>query len=506
MENKFVGLIILDGWGIRKESKGNAIALANPKNFLYYQDNCPHSTLVASGNEVGLPKGQMGNSEVGHLNIGAGRVVYQSLLKINNAISDQSFFQNTNIIKAMKHAVKNNGVLHLLGLLSDGGVHSNINHLFALLKMADMYGVKKVAVHAFLDGRDTYRQSGVDFVKSLNIELNKYSGYKLATIMGRYYAMDREQNYDRTKLAYDAIVHGDAQKHGSDAVGAIKASYDDGVYDEFVRPVVTFDDYKGVCDGDAIIHFNFREDRARQLTAALVEKFDFFKTKKFNNVCMCTFVRFDERFTRPIVAFPVTEIEDNLSSVVSANGLRQFKVAETTKYAHVTFFLNGGIEKPYKNEDRFLIETIKNVPFENVPQMRAEEISDKAIEKIKTRKYNFMALNYSNTDMVGHTGNLQAAIKAVQCVDHNLKRVVDAILDIGGVALIIADHGNAEEMIGEDGRVLTDHTTNLVPCIVVGQNDIKLNNGSLSNVAPTILDLLDIKKPNSFTHESLIVR
>lgn len=505
MSNNFVGLIILDGWGLRTETKGNAIALAHPENFLYYQTNCPHSKLVASGEEVGLPKGQMGNSEVGHLNIGAGRVVYQSLLKINNAIDDGSFFQNQNLLKAIRHAKDNDSVLHIMGLLSDGGVHSNINHLFALLQLAHDKGVKKVAVHPFLDGRDTYRESGVGFVEELNNRLKNYDGFYIASVMGRYYAMDREQNFDRTKLAYDAIVRGKADIVTGDVVDAVKNSYDEGVYDEFVRPVVVDNPFGGINDNDAIIHFNFREDRARQLTASLVEKFDKFETKKLSNVLMCTFVRFDEKFKKPIVAFSVEEIKDNLSAVISASGLKQFKVAETTKYAHVTFFLNGGIEKPYKNEKRFLIETIKNVPFEKVPQMRADEITDKAVEEIASKKYNFMALNYSNTDMVGHTGDLEACIKAVKSVDYNLKRVVDAILDIGGVAVIIADHGNAEEMIGEDGRVLTDHTTNLVPCILVGKNDVKLKDGSLSNVSPTILDLLGLDCPKSFTHNSLIV-
>lgn len=506
MKNNFVGLIILDGWGINPDTKGNAIALANPTNYLFYLNNYPNSTLVASGEEVGLPKGQMGNSEVGHLNIGAGRIVYQSLLKINNAIQDGSFYQNENLLRAMFHAKNNNSVLHLMGLLSDGGVHSNINHLFALLKMAEMNGVKKVAVHAFLDGRDTFRESGIDFVKELLTELNKYDGYYLASVMGRYYAMDREQNYDRTNLAYDTIVNAKANIVTNDVVNEIKRSYDQKVFDEFVRPILVECPYNGINDNDAIIHFNFREDRARQLTSALVEKFGFFDTKKLSNVLMCTFVRFDEKFKNPIVAFPVTEIEDNLSAVISQNGLKQFKVAETTKYAHVTFFLNGGIEKPYKDEKRFLIETIKNIPFEQVPEMRANEITDKAVEEILSNKYNFMALNYSNTDMVGHTGDLNAAIKAVKCVDHNLKRVVDAILQVGGTALIIADHGNAEEMIGDDGRVLTDHTTNLVPCILVGKDGVELENGSLANVSPTILDLIGIHSPKTFTHSSLIVR
>lgn len=506
MKNKFVGLIILDGWGINPDTTGNAIALAEPHNYLNYLRTCPHSTLVASGEEVGLPKGQMGNSEVGHLNIGAGRIVFQSLLKINNAIQDGSFYQNKNLLRTMEYAKQHNSVLHLMGLLSDGGVHSNINHLFALLKMANMYGVEKVAVHAFLDGRDTYRESGVEFVKKLLAELAKYDGYYLASVMGRYYAMDREQNFDRTKIAYETIVNAKADIVTDNVINAINRSYDQKVFDEFVKPIWVECPYNGINDNDAIIHFNFREDRARQLTSALVEKFDLFETKKLANVLMCTFVRFDEKFEKPIIAFPVTEIEDNLSAVISKNELKQFKVAETTKYAHVTFFLNGGIEKPYEGEDRFLIETIKNVPFEKVPEMRANEITDKAVEEILAQKYQFMALNYSNTDMVGHTGDLNAAIKAVKCVDHNLKRVVDAILHIGGVALIIADHGNAEEMIGKDGRVLTDHTTNLVPCILVGEENVGLKDGSLANVSPTILDMLGINAPSSFTHTSLIVR
>ena len=504
MDNKFVGLIILDGGGVKKGGEGNAIELANPVNFFDYYKNNPSTTLLASGESVGLPKGQIGNSEVGHLNIGAGKIVYQNLLKINKAIESGEFYKNENLTATMLHCVKNNSVLHLMGLLSDGGVHSHIKHLFALIDMAKKLGVKKVSIHAFLDGRDTYREKGVDYIKDLLEKIKDIPGYYLSTIIGRYYAMDREQNYNYTKMAYDLIVDGKNPIKSSDAIKSVKESYQKGIYDEFVKPILLESPYyEGIKDNDGIIHFNFREDRGRQLTSALVEDFDKFETRKLRNVKMCTFVSFDEKFKKPIIAFPVKSVEKNLSAIISKAGLKQFKISETTKYAHVTYFMNGGIEKPYKNESRFLVETIKGVPFEQVPEMRANEITDIAIQNILSKKYNFMAINYSNTDMIGHTGDVGAAIKAVKCVDKNLKKLVDAILSIGGCALIIADHGNAEEML-EGGKVLTDHTTNPVPCILIGVDNVKLERGVLSNVAPTILHLLGIPCPESFTHKSLI--
>lgn len=504
MENKFVGLIILDGWGVKKGGDGNAIEIANPTNFNYYFNNYPSTTLLASGESVGLPKGQIGNSEVGHLNIGAGKIVYQNLLKINNAIINKDFFKNEKIKSVMHHTIKNDSVLHLMGLLSDGGVHSHIDHLFALLDMAKKEGVKKVSIHAFLDGRDTYRENGVDYLKALLDKIKGMPGYYLTSVVGRFYAMDREENYNYTKLAYDTIVCGALPIKTKNVIDDVKASYKEGVYDEFLKPLLLESPYSdGVNDNDGIIHFNFREDRGRQLTAALVEEFDKFETKKLKNVKMCTFVSFDERFKKTIIAFPVDNIKENLSAVISNAQLKQFKISETTKYAHVTYFLNGGIEKPYKNEDRYLIETIKGVPFDEVPEMRANEITQIAVEKILSKKYNFMALNFSNTDMIGHTGNVDAAVKTIKCVDENLKKIVDAILSIGGSALIIADHGNVEEMLDGD-RVLTDHTTNPVPCILVGGGDVVLKEGKLANVAPTVLDLLGLDCPKEFTHKSLI--
>lgn len=504
MNNKFVGLIILDGWGMKDGGEGNAVQLANPTNFLSYYNNCPSTTLLASGESVGLPEGQIGNSEVGHLNIGAGRIVYQNLLKINNAIKSGEFFKNKQLHSTMQHCVKHNSVLHLMGLLSDGGVHSHINHLFALIDMAHSIGVKKVSVHAFLDGRDTYREKGVEYLQSLLSKLSQYPGYCLSSVVGRYYAMDREQNYNYTKMVYDMIVEGVAPTTTNDVIASVKESYAKGIFDEFVKPIIVDSPYaNGIKENDAIIHFNFREDRGRQLTSALVENFEHFNTKKLVNVPMCTFISFDERFKNPIIAFPVENIKDNISAILSKAGLKQFRISETTKYAHVTYFMNGGIEKAYKNEDRFLIETIKGVPFEEVPEMRANEITDLAIEKILSKKYDFMALNYSNTDMIGHTGNIDAAIKTIQCVDKNLKKLIDAILSVGGCALIIADHGNVEEM-REGDKVLTDHTTNPVPCILVGVEGVQLEKGVLANVSPTILDLFDIPCPKSFTHKSLI--
>ncbi len=508
--NKFVGLIILDGFGLRDETYGNAVKLANPVNFNKYFNLYPSTELEASGRAVGLPDGQMGNSEVGHLHIGSGRVVFQSLQRINNSISTGEFFHNPAFCKAMEHAKENNGTLHLMGLLSDAGVHSNINHLFALLKMAQNNGVKNVAIHAFLDGRDTAVDSGVKYLQSLLAELSKYNDYKLASITGRFYAMDREQNYNYTQIAYNAIVNG-IGKYSNDPLSAVKESYRLGETDEFIKPIIVTENGKPVAcinDGDAIIHFNFREDRGRQLTASLVENFDRFEVRKFKNVCMCTFTSYDEKFIKPLVAFKKDDLRVNLSSVISKNGLNQLKIAETTKYAHVTYFLNGGNETPYKNEKRVLIETIKNTPFEKVPQMRAKEITDCAVAEILSKKYTFMALNYSNPDMVGHTGDLSATISAIKEVDIQLKRLVDAILRIGGVAVVIADHGNAEMMLDSNGNKVTSHTTNKVPFVLISEPKLNVQlkqDGSLVNIAPTILQLLNISQPSEFTASSMII-
>lgn len=513
MNNKFVGLIILDGFGMRKEEYGNAIVQANPVNFFNYFNNYPSTLIEASGEAVGLPKGQMGNSEVGHLNIGAGRVVFQVSQKISNDIKSGKFYNNAEILGAMQHVKKHRSSLHLMGLLSDGGVHSHIDHLFALLDMAMKNNIQNVFVHVFLDGRDTYRDSGVKYIEKLlqKLEIAKVHGfnYKIASVMGRFYAMDREQNWDKTEIAYKTLVFGKAEYYSENPLDAVKISYEGGVFDEFVKPIVMVENGSPVAtikDYDSVIFYNFREDRARQITQALIEDFEHFDVVDYSDLYFVGFNNYNREFKNLKVAFQENEIETNLSRVLSDNGLKQFKISETTKYAHVTYFLNGGIETPYKGEDRFLIETKKGVSFDEVPEMRAVEITDKAVENIKSGKYSFMALNYSNCDMIGHTGNLRAAIEAVKVIDIQLKRLVDAILSIGGVAVIIADHGNAESMLDENGRVLTDHTTNKVPFVIVGNCKERLNllkNGKLSNVAPTILKLLGISQPLEFEEKPM---
>lgn len=511
MKNKFVGLIILDGYGINKSEFGNAIKQANPKNINHYLQNFPYTTLQASGESVGLPAGQIGNSEVGHLNIGAGRIVKQSLQKINDSIKDKSFFTNPAMLEVFEHVKQNNSSLHLLGLTSSGGVHSQINHLYALIKFAKNFGLKSVYIHYFTDGRDVLRDSAADECKKLQEFLKESTNYKIVTVMGRFYSMDREQNYERTELAYNAMVNGVADIYCEDPVQAIKDSYKNNIYDEFIKPVIITENAKPIAtikDNDGIIFYNYREDRARQITQALIEdNFTHFNAQKLNNVKMATFTKYDNAFKNTIVAFQKDYINENLSQVVSKNKLKQFKITETTKYAHVTYFLNGKIEQAYDGEERFLIETIKTDKFDNYPQMRAREITQKAIEEIKSKKYNLMVLNYSNCDMIGHTGNLQAAIETVKVLDEEVKKLVEEILSINGIAIITADHGNAEEMIDKNNNILTDHTTNKVPFVIVGNNvkDIVLEkNGVLGNIAPTILDLLGIDKPNSFTCSSLI--
>ena len=500
---KFVGLIILDGFGLRKSKRGNAVKIANPKNIKKYFKNYSFTTLKASGVSVGLPAGQIGNSEVGHLNIGAGRVVYQPLLQINKDIESGVFQQNKELLASLQYAEQNKKSVHIMGLLSNGGVHSHINHLIAICKVIKNYNVKAY-VHIITDGRDTYRDSANQYIKTL-LENIEHTNISIATICGRYYAMDREDNYDRVEQAYLNMTKHTG--HKLESIGQIEnylnQSYQNGTYDEFIEPAY-IDDKNNLSNGDVVIFYNYREDRAREITRALVEdNFDKFNrvVKDIYMVCM---TQYDDNFTHTHVMYDKVHIDDNLSSVISKNNLSQFKISETTKYAHVTFFLNGGIEKPYPNEDRFLIETIKAKSFDMYPKMRVKEITDTAIEKILSQKYSFMALNYSNCDMLGHTGNLEATVEAIKYIDCELDRLVKTILSIGGVAVICADHGNCEEMIDRHGRVLTDHTTNVVPFCIVDSKKYKLQKGALCNVAPTILDLLGIQKPETYTAQSLI--
>ena len=489
-----VTLIILDGFGLSKKKFGNAIASAGTPHLDKLKKNYPYTTLLASGQSVGLPKGQMGNSEVGHLTLGGGRVILQDLEKINESIEKGSFFENKALAKAIMHAKNNNSNLHLMGLLSDGGVHSHINHLFAIIDMAKKAGLQKVFVHAFLDGRDTAFNSGKKYISALE-ERIKATPFKIASIGGRIYAMDREARYERLQKAYDVLV-GNVTALNKTAQQALEESYNHGVYDEFVEPVLLEKD--GVIkDNDSVIFFNFRSDRARELTKALTDKnFDKFTTKKFKNLLFSPMELYHESFSHLNVIFPQEKIEDNLSAIISQAGLKQFHIAETTKYAHVTFFFNGTIEKPYKNEDRKLIDSIDTKDFSYYPNMRAPEITEETLDAIASAKYDFILVNYSNPDMIGHTGNFEATKKAIACVEKHAYALALATLMAGGDCIITADHGNAEEMIDEKGSKITSHTTNPVPCYLVSERfkHVKLKKGSLANVAPTVLKLLGITK------------
>ena len=489
-----VTLIILDGFGISKEKFGNAITSAGTPNLDKLIKMYPNTTLKASGNAVGLPEGQMGNSEVGHLTLGGGRVILQDLMKIDNDIKTKAFFNNKNLLKALNHAKEKNSALHIMGLLSDGGVHSHINHLFAIIDMAKQNGLKKVYIHAFLDGRDTLYNSGKGYIQQLEDKL-KGTDYKIASLSGRIYAMDREQRYERLQKAYNVIIYGENYKDES-ALNAIEDSYKQGVYDEFVEPILLVKDAT-IKDDDSVIFFNYRSDRARELTSALTdENFNHFKTKKFKNLLFSPMEEYSAEFKKLNVIYPPETIEDNLSAIISKNGLKQFHIAETTKYAHVTFFFNGGIEKPYEGEDRKLIESIDTQDFSYYPKMRAIEITEATLDAIASAKYDFVLVNYSNPDMIGHTGNFEATKQAIACVEKQAYALALATLMAGGDCIITADHGNAEYMIDKNGKKITSHTTNPVPVILVSERykKVRLKRGcSIANIAPTVLKLLNLE-------------
>lgn len=493
-----VTLIILDGFGISKEKFGNAITSAGTPNLDKLIKMYPNTTLKASGNAVGLPEGQMGNSEVGHLTLGGGRVILQDLMKIDNDIKTKAFFNNKNLLKALNHAKENNSALHIMGLLSDGGVHSHINHLFAIIDMAKQNGLKKVYIHAFLDGRDTLYNSGKGYIQQLEDKL-KGTDYKIASLSGRIYAMDREQRYERLQKAYNVLIYGENYKDES-ALDAIEDSYKQGVYDEFVEPILLVKDAT-IKDDDSVIFFNYRSDRARELTSALTdENFNHFKTKKFKNLLFSPMEEYSAEFKKLNVIYPPETIEDNLSAIISKNGLKQFHIAETTKYAHVTFFFNGGIEKPYEGEDRKLIESIDTQDFSYYPKMRAIEITEATLDAIASAKYDFVLVNYSNPDMIGHTGNFEATKQAIACVEKQAYALALATLMAGGDCIITADHGNAEYMIDKNGKKITSHTTNPVPVILVSERykKVRLKRGcSIANIAPTVLKLLNLEIPST---------
>ncbi len=496
-------LVIMDGFGMGNPGAGNAVSLANtPVLDRLFAENA-HTTLSASGLDVGLPDGQMGNSEVGHTNIGGGRVVFQDLPRISRAIDSGEFFKNPAYNKAMDDCLQKGSSLHLYGLLSDGGVHSTVEHLWALLKMAKDKGLEKVYIHAFLDGRDVSPTSGKDFVAQCVEKCAAIGVGKIATVMGRYYAMDRDKRWERLQMAYDAMVYGEGVQN-PDPVDAVARSYENGVTDEFVEPVVC--DSRGtISDNDSVIFFNYRPDRAREITRAIVDPdFDGFRREYFPTTYVCN-TEYDASMPNVLVAWPRIAVKNGLGEYLSSLGMTQLRIAETEKYAHVTFFFNGGVETQYPGEDRVLVASPKVATYDLQPEMSACEVCDKCVERIRSGAYDVVILNFANCDMVGHTGVLEAAVKAVETVDACVGRVVDAALEMGGIAMITADHGNAEQMVQPDGSPMTAHTTNRVPFILCGAGT-ELREGRLADIAPTILDVMGLACPPEMDGKTLIVR
>lgn len=497
-------LMILDGFGIAGD-KGNAIKAANKPNIDRLFSSNPVTQIGASGMDVGLPDGQMGNSEVGHTNIGAGRVVYQELTRITKSIQDGDFFQNEALCNAIDNAVKNGTALHIMGLLSDGGVHSHNTHLYGILELAKKKGLEKVYVHAFLDGRDVPPSSGKDYVAACVEEMKKIGVGQIATVMGRYYAMDRDNRWERVVKAYSAMVYGEGVKC-ADPVEAVAVSYAEGVTDEFVVPTV-IDGAAPISANDSIIFYNFRPDRAREITRTFVDPdFSGFERKKgffpLTYVCM---TQYDATMPNVQVAFKPQSLDNTFGEYISNKGLTQLRIAETEKYAHVTFFFNGGVEKTYENEDRILVASPKVATYDLQPEMSAYEVADKCAEAIKSGKYDVIILNFANCDMVGHTGVFDAAVKAVEAVDACVGKVTDAIAEMGGVSLITADHGNADKMFEDDGSPFTAHTTNPVPFCVIGYPCQLREGGKLADIAPTMLQILGLEQPEEMTGTSLIL-
>ncbi len=512
MQTRPVCLFIMDGYGINKETKGNAIYISGSPNVNGYMKNYPSTTLGASGLDVGLPDGQMGNSEVGHLNIGAGRIVYQELTRITKEINDGDFFKNEDLNYAIDTAIKNGKKVHLYGLLSNGGVHSHITHLYGLLELCKRKGAKEVYVHCFMDGRDVSPTSGVEFVKELYEKTQELGVGKIASVCGRYYAMDRDNRWERVEKAYDMLTLGQGVLTEC-PVTAIEESYKNGVTDEFILPIKVTENGKPIGlveEGDSIIFFNFRPDRAREITRAFSEKefTGFVRKTGFLNPTYVCFTRYDATFTNVRIAFKPQSLKNTLGEYLSKKGYTQLRIAETEKYAHVTFFFNGGVEAPNENEQRDLIPSPKVATYDLQPEMSAYEVTDKVLEEIASDKFDVIILNFANCDMVGHTGVLEAAVKAVDTVDSCMKKIVDAVLKKGGSCLITADHGNADKMIAEDGEPFTAHTTNPVPLILVSENEkfrnVKLSHGILADIAPTLLTIMGEEIPAEMTGKSLI--
>ncbi len=499
-------LIILDGWGIGDKSKSDVIFNGNTSYLDKLMKNYPHSQLKTSGNDVGLPEGQMGNSEVGHLNIGAGRVVYQDLVKINKAIKDDSIEQNPQLVEALTYAKENNKSVHFLGLVSDGGVHSSNKHLYKLCDMSKDYGLKNVFIHVLTDGRDTDPKSGYGFVKKLEKHIAE-SNVKIASLIGRYYTMDRDNRWERIKEGYDLMVKGKGKKTGN-ILNAIQESYDAGVTDEFIKPIVAVDENNKVVGtiekDDVVICFNFRTDRLRQITIALTQKDMPEHGMNTIDLNYYTMTSYDDSFKGIKIIYDKKNVENTLGEYLSKLGKKQIRIAETEKYAHVTFFFSGGREKEFKNEKRIMVPSPKVATYDLQPEMSAYKVKDKIVEELKKQEADFVCLNFANGDMVGHTGIYKAILKAVETVDNCVREVVETAKNNNYSALIIADHGNADNVINKDGSPNTAHSLNPVPCILVSDEYNKIDNGVLADVAPTLLSLMKIKIPEEMTGKSLI--
>lgn len=494
-------LIILDGFGIRDSQVGNAVKLAKTPTLDELYRTSPHTEIFASEEYVGLPHGQMGNSEVGHLNIGAGRVIYQNLTRISESIKSGEFFKNPEFKKAIDNAKKKNSKIHLIGLVSKGGVHSHFDHLLALIKLMADEGMEKTYIHAITDGRDVSPHAAIDDIKELQDEIKKIGKGKIATISGRYYAMDRDNRWERSKKYYDDLTS-DRDFHDEDILSYIKSSYDKDITDEFLLPA-KFVKNSEIEDGDSLIIFNFRPDRVRQITRALVDDdFKCFEREKINTT-LVTMTDYDKNIKNKFVAFKDEIPKDTLGEILEKNKIKQLRIAETEKYAHVTFFFNGGRENPFEGEDRVLIPSPKVATYDLKPEMSANEVTDAVIEKLREDKYGAIILNFANTDMVGHTGDLKAAIKAVETVDRNLGRILKVLREKDGVAIITADHGNCECMIDEEGKPVTSHTTNPVPVFLFNKDAKLRSGGALCDLSPTILKIMGIEKPELMTGKSL---
>ena len=500
-----LALIILDGFGCREETKGNAIAAARTPHLNHLMACCPHTRIGASGMDVGLPDGQMGNSEVGHTNIGAGRIVYQELTRITKSFDEGEALGNPALTAAMENARRPGQALHLMGLLSDGGVHSHIRHLYGLMEMARRFAVERVYLHCFMDGRDVPPTSGIEFIAALQQKIKELGLGQIATVSGRYYAMDRDNRWERVKLAYDAIVNGEGNKN-PDPVAVMQKSYDAGVTDEFIVPTVVTEG-AGIKAGDSVIFFNFRPDRARELTRALVDPdfAGFEREKGFFPLTYICMTQYDATMPNVEVAYRPESLANTLGEYLSRLGKTQLRIAETEKYAHVTFFFNGGVEAPYEGEDRVLIPSPKVATYDLQPEMSAYAVTDEAVRRIESGRYDVIILNYANCDMVGHTGVFEAAVKAVEAVDTCLGRLLAALEKAGGRAFLTADHGNADQMADENGAPFTAHTTNPVPFVAIGFGDGKLRSGGrLADIAPTMLQAMGLPQPEEMTGRSLL--